>query len=278
MSKSFEMPEIPSEFIVRLKHAGNKEFIKAEGLIYLGHLQGLKRIDVQVVQFPTADNPGTCYARCEVETSKGIFTDYGEVTPDNKGQVGGNYPVSIACTRARNRALRQATNCPLTSYEEMGMQSDRDDADGGRAPTGRAQASRPQQQTRQTPPLADAHEPAPATWVTELLDLATELYDLTDETIDIGMAPTKAQAHALKAKIEGKLAVAKGGAAPATKEQITKLNNLNAKLGKPTVTADAITAEEAARQIAEAVQILNKQIAEKQAAKGAPSRANAGVP
>lgn len=122
-ARKHEIPVIPEEFIITLPQAKGKRFITANGLIYLGHMQGLKRIDAQIVQLPTKDNP-CAIVRCEVETDLGVFSDYGEVNPSNKGTVGGSYPVSMATTRARNRALRIATGCPLTSYEEMGMEAD----------------------------------------------------------------------------------------------------------------------------------------------------------
>jgi hypothetical protein len=147
--RKHEIPSIPPEFIIRLPQAKNKEFITANGLIYLGHLQGLKRVDVQIVHAPTKDD-ASAIVRCEVETDLGTFSDYGEVSPINKGTVGGTYPLSMATTRARNRALRIATGCPLTSYEEMGMEPREEDDDIPTRPVARAD-SRPLQVVPATP-------------------------------------------------------------------------------------------------------------------------------
>lgn len=128
--RKFEIPAIPPEFVMNLK---GKQFITANGLIYLGHLQGLKRVDVQVIHVPTREDP-SAIVRCEVETDLGVFSDYGEVSPASKGNVGGQYPLSMATTRARNRALRIATGCPLTSYEEMGTAREELGPDDDEAP------------------------------------------------------------------------------------------------------------------------------------------------
>jgi hypothetical protein len=116
--KPFAVPEVPEGFIIRL---AGKDYVTANGLIYLGHLQGLRRVTVEALKLPSEKDP-SALVRVEVETDLGTFSDYGEVGPANKGQVGGAYPLSLATTRARNRALRLATGCPLTSYEEMGTE------------------------------------------------------------------------------------------------------------------------------------------------------------
>ena len=120
MTVKFEVPEIPPQFVIPYM---GKSYITSPGLIYLGHLQGLKRVDCQVLVAPTASSIFTV-VRCEVETNLGVFSDYGSVSDGNKGSVGGKYPVEMATTRARNRALRIATACPLASYEEMGSDSE----------------------------------------------------------------------------------------------------------------------------------------------------------
>jgi hypothetical protein len=142
------IPPIPAEYIVRLKNAPSKEFILAEGLLYLAHLQNIKRCDVQVIQAPTPDAP-YAIVRCEVETDLGVFADFGEVGPGNRNPVAKEYPLSMASTRARNRALRIATGCPLTSYEEMGMDAEpRQEDDEGPRPL----------QSREDPQTAPATE------------------------------------------------------------------------------------------------------------------------
>src|SRR5215471_1061323 len=98
--RKFTTPEIPAEFVIRLM---NRDYITANGLIYLGHLQGLKRVTSKEIHLPTRENQ-SAIVWCEVETDLGIFSDFGEVSPANKGNVGGAYPLSLAATRARNRA------------------------------------------------------------------------------------------------------------------------------------------------------------------------------
>lgn len=215
-----EIPEIPAQFIMQLKTAPGRDFIKKEGLIYLGHLQGLKRIDVQVIVFPTVDNPCFCIARAEVETDLGVFSDYGTVSPTNKGAVGGAYPVEMACTRAVNRALRQATNCPLTSYEEMGMEP----TEGEPAPRPAARPAPPQQPaapaTPPTPrPLAAPMTDAQRKQIAELqraVGTTDRVEEMTEERANIHIGQLlKVQANkALAAAVKAEATTEDSAAAP----------------------------------------------------------------
>lgn len=193
--RKHEIPEIPREFITTLKNAPGKEFIKAEGLIFLGHLQGLKRVDVQIVQAPTPQAP-FALVRCEVETDLGVFSDYGEVGPGNKNPTATEYPLSMATTRARNRALRIATNCPLTSYEEMGTESE--DAN--------QQEDRPQQPdatkhltARETNGKADPRLAERDQLRAALPGLIARVKELTGEVFNLADAKTLDQARSLHA-------------------------------------------------------------------------------
>jgi hypothetical protein len=142
--KPFAVPEVPEGFIIRL---AGRDYVTANGLIYLGHLQGLRRVSVEALKLPSEKDP-SALVRVEVETDLGTFSDYGEVGPANKGQVGGAYPLSLATTRARNRALRLATGCPLTSYEEMGTEPTGEHADEEPAPRSRRQRTEAPEPTR----------------------------------------------------------------------------------------------------------------------------------
>ena len=132
---------IKPEFVI--ERQGRKAVLYA-GLLHMAHEEGLKSIDVILIQCPSDANGRTAICRAEVETTKGRFADVGDADPTNVGTFLIPHVIRMAATRAKARALRDALDIgyvaveELTDIEALGGQ---DRGGGGRSPgtTTRAQ-------------------------------------------------------------------------------------------------------------------------------------------
>lgn len=105
---------------------GTKDVVTYAGLLNLGHDNGLKRIDTQLLQFPSETNDFTAVFSATVETEKGIFKCHGDANPDNVNNRILPHIIRMAETRAKARALRDAVNIGVVSLEELGLESNGD--------------------------------------------------------------------------------------------------------------------------------------------------------
>jgi hypothetical protein len=105
---------------------GTKDVVTYAGLLNLGHENGLKRIDTQLLQFPSEINDFTAVFAATVETEKGIFKCHGDANPDNVNNRIVPHIIRMAETRAKARALRDAVNIGVVSLEELGLESNGD--------------------------------------------------------------------------------------------------------------------------------------------------------
>ena len=132
---------IPNEYIVLYKQ-GNKlvPFIREKGLVFLAGKMGIwsdprandptfpadkliPAIDHEVIKYPWVENEfgpkGVCIVKGIVRMSNGqVFTEEGTTTPENMNAMQKKYPLENAITRAKARALRDATHCNVCSLEE----------------------------------------------------------------------------------------------------------------------------------------------------------------
>jgi hypothetical protein len=106
-----------SSFVIKLQ---GKDYILFEGLLNLAHQEGLKRINTQLVQLPTADNGQIAVVHAEIETEKGLFTGIGDASPSSVSRGLVPHIIRMAETRAIARALRFAVNIGMTTVEELG--------------------------------------------------------------------------------------------------------------------------------------------------------------
>ena len=124
-------------FVRRLQ---GKDFILYGGLLELARQRGLKRLEVDIIQIPSASNGnhGVCSARLEAEDGS-TYREVGDASPDN---VNGNivpHILRMAATRAKARALRDFTGVDMVSFEEVGELQDeapQDKEDIGPSPGG----------------------------------------------------------------------------------------------------------------------------------------------
>jgi hypothetical protein len=122
---------------------GTKEVVTYQGLLSKAHEEGLKSIRTRLVQAPTDDNGRTAIAKAAVETEKGQFEALGDASPMNVNSFIVPHLIRMAETRAKARALRDAVNVGVISFEELngeGIANGADDA-GPTRPPGRASAA-----------------------------------------------------------------------------------------------------------------------------------------
>jgi hypothetical protein len=89
------------------------------GLLSRAHEEGLIRIRTQLVQVPTDENGRIAIAKALVVTKKGHFEGVGDASPENVNSFIAPHLIRVAETRAKARALRDAVNIGVVSFEEL---------------------------------------------------------------------------------------------------------------------------------------------------------------
>src|SRR5258706_5250098 len=98
---------------------GTKEVVTYQGLLSKAHDEGLKMIATTLIQAPSEANREVAIVRAEIETSKGLFQGYGDASPGNVNPFIVPHLIRMAETRAKARALRDAVNVGVVSFEEL---------------------------------------------------------------------------------------------------------------------------------------------------------------
>ena len=107
-----------------------KQYVLFAGLLDEAHNRGLRGIDTELIQVPTAENGNVAVVKAVVNMEDGrTFSGIGDASPDNVGRNIVPHIIRMAETRAKARALRDAVNVGATALEEL---SDGDE--GGTAP------------------------------------------------------------------------------------------------------------------------------------------------
>ncbi len=99
-----------------------KEVVTYAGLLNRAHQEGLKQIDITLLQAPSAANEMTAISMAKVVTEKGVFTDCGDASPTNVNFQIAPHIIRMASTRAKARALRDAVNVGVIALEELGSE------------------------------------------------------------------------------------------------------------------------------------------------------------
>ncbi len=98
---------------------GTKEVVTYQGLLSKAHDEGLKAVRTSLLQIPSEDNSRTAIAKAEVETEKGCFEAIGDASPESVTSFLTPHLIRMAETRAKARALRDAVNVGVVSFEEL---------------------------------------------------------------------------------------------------------------------------------------------------------------
>ena len=111
-------PKLDKQFITQFQ---GKDFVLYSGLLDLAHQKGIRRINVDVEQFPTTENGNVAICRASIESAGGEeFIEWGDANPKNVNSKIVAHILRMAATRAKARALRDFTNIGMTCMEELG--------------------------------------------------------------------------------------------------------------------------------------------------------------
>jgi hypothetical protein len=98
---------------------GTKEVALYKGLLAKAHEEGLSFIRTDAIQFATDENARTAISKASITTSKGTFEAIGDASPENVPPHILPHLNRMAETRAKARALRDAVNIGVVSFEEL---------------------------------------------------------------------------------------------------------------------------------------------------------------
>ncbi|MDP8939519.1 MAG: hypothetical protein M3N10_04365 [Actinomycetota bacterium] len=97
-----------------------KRFVLYAGLLEEAHSRGLRSIETELLQIPSAENGELAIVKAVVRTEEGRFSGLGDASPENVGRAIAPHLIRMAETRAKARALRDAINVGVTALEELG--------------------------------------------------------------------------------------------------------------------------------------------------------------
>ena len=112
-----------------------KEALAYADLLNMAHDEGLKSIATQLVIVPNDENGRLAIVKATVEVEKGRFEGLGDADPSSVEAFLAPHLIRVAETRAKARALRDAVNCGVVSFDELdGVRPDRGSNPGSGAP------------------------------------------------------------------------------------------------------------------------------------------------
>ena len=116
-----------------------RETIAYAEILKIAHEEGLKSIATELLLTPTEDNGRLCIVKATVETERGHYEGLGDADPGSVEPDFAPHLIRVAETRAKARALRDAVNIGVISFEELdGVSLDRDSNPGPGASTARS--------------------------------------------------------------------------------------------------------------------------------------------
>jgi len=102
-----------------IPYTDTRESIAYAELLKLAHDEGLKSIATELILQPSEENGRLAIVKAAVETERGHFEGLGDADPGNVDDFLVPHLIRVAETRAKARALRDAVNCGVVSYEEL---------------------------------------------------------------------------------------------------------------------------------------------------------------
>ncbi|MBV9748328.1 MAG: hypothetical protein JO157_05920 [Acetobacteraceae bacterium] len=190
------------EFIVERQ---GRSFVLYAGLLDLAHSQGLASIRTELIQAPSEANNrvAICAAVVTMERDGLVrtFTGLGDAAPNNVTPAMQTCLLRMAETRAKARALRDATNIGEAAFEEL----DEEDAKPVRAARPRPQEAPKPRSSEVSPAIKAALASDPAELASEsqlaaiqtlcrkrgtsAADYLRDRYGVTPETLTQALAP-----------------------------------------------------------------------------------------
>ena len=121
-----------------------RETVAYAEILKIAHEEGLKSIATELLLTPTDDNGRLCIVKATVETERGHYEGLGDADPGSVEAEFAPHLIRVAETRAKARALRDAVNVGVISFEELdGASLTRPSDPGpGATPAPRARSSR----------------------------------------------------------------------------------------------------------------------------------------
>lgn len=111
-----------------------RETVVYAELLSKAHEEGLKSIQTQLLLTPSEENGRLCIVKATVETERGHYEGLGDADPGSVEDFLAPHLIRVAETRAKARALRDAVNVGVVSFEELdGVSLDRDSSPGSGA-------------------------------------------------------------------------------------------------------------------------------------------------
>jgi hypothetical protein len=96
-----------------------REAIAYAELLSRAHDEGLKSIQTQILAQPSEENGHRAIVKAIAEVERGHFEGLGDADPGNVEDFLAPHLIRVAETRAKARALRDAVNCGIVSFEEL---------------------------------------------------------------------------------------------------------------------------------------------------------------
>jgi hypothetical protein len=96
-----------------------KEAVAYAELLSMAHGEGLKSIATQLVIVPNDENGRLAIVKATVQVEIGTFEGLGDADPWSVEAFLAPHLIRVAETRAKARALRDAVNCGIVSFDEL---------------------------------------------------------------------------------------------------------------------------------------------------------------
>lgn len=104
-----------------IKQIDGKDFVLYNGLLDYAHQRGLKKLTVDILQYPNSENGNTCICRATaVDSEDREFSEISDASPESVDSKMVQCFIRCAATRSKSRCLRDLTNTPMVCFEELG--------------------------------------------------------------------------------------------------------------------------------------------------------------